>query len=74
MAHTSISGNDKYEGYSSCPIVTKYGKMVLAEFDYDNKPAPSFPIDTTKERYSMWLFKKYFLPWMYWNAMLKGTT
>ena len=73
MAHASINGNKQYDGYSSCPLVTKYGKMVLAEFDYDNKPSPSFPFDTTKERYSMWLFKKHFLPWMYWNAMLKGT-
>lgn len=73
MAHASINGNKKYTGYSSCPLVTQYGKMVLAEFDYDNKPTPSFPIDTTKERYSMWLFKKHFLPWMYWNAMLRGT-
>ena len=73
MKHAPINGNLKYNGYSSCPLVTKYGKMVLAEFDYDNKPTPSFPIDTTKERYSMWLFKKHFLPWMYWNAMLKGT-
>jgi len=23
----------KYNGYSSCPLVTGYGKMVLAEFD-----------------------------------------
>jgi len=73
MEHASINGNKKYDGYSSCPLVTQYGKMVLAEFDYDNKPTPSFPFDTTKERYSMWLFKKHFLPWMYWNAMLKGT-
>ncbi|MFP4093363.1 MAG: FAD-dependent oxidoreductase [Cyclobacteriaceae bacterium] len=72
MEHASINGNKQYNGYSSCPLVTSYGKMVLAEFDYDNNPAPSFPIDTTKERYSMWLFKKHFLPWMYWNAMLKG--
>ena len=69
-----LNGNAKaYNGYSSCPLVTGYGKMVLAEFDYNNKPAMSFPIDQTKERYSMWLFKKYGLPWMYWNKMLRGT-
>jgi len=27
-------GNKSYNGYSSCPLVTDYGKMVLAEFDY----------------------------------------
>ncbi|WP_299708130.1 FAD/NAD(P)-binding oxidoreductase [uncultured Pontibacter sp.] len=67
---------EKYEGYSSCPFITGYGKMVLAEFKYDNMrdsdPFISKFIDTTKEQYSMWLLKKYGLPWMYWNLMLKG--
>ena len=27
-------GTMSYNGYSSCPLVTDYGKMVLAEFDY----------------------------------------
>jgi len=47
--------------------------MLLAEFDYTMQPAPSIPlIDTTKERKDMWLLKKYGLPALYWNAMLKG--
>lgn len=63
----------QYDGYSSCPLVTRYGKVVMAEFDYDNKPAPSVPlVDTTKEQTSMWMLKKHFIPWMYWNMMLKG--
>lgn len=28
----------KYNGYTSCPLVTGYGKLVLAEFDYDGNP------------------------------------
>lgn len=65
-----------YEGYSSCPLVTGYGKMVLAEFKYDNvrdsdKLISTF-VDTTKEQWSMWLLKKFALPWLYWNKMLKG--
>jgi sulfide:quinone oxidoreductase len=23
-------------------------------------------------RIAAWILKKYFLPWLYWNAMLKG--
>jgi sulfide:quinone oxidoreductase len=61
-----------YGGYSSCPLVTGYGKLVLAEFDYDNNPMPSFPFDTTKERKSMYLLKQYVLPKLYWHGMLKG--
>lgn len=65
-----------YNGYSSCPLVTGYGKMVLAEFDYDGNrdsdPILSKLFDTGKELYPMWLLKKYGLPFMYWNLMLKG--
>jgi sulfide:quinone oxidoreductase len=47
--------------------------MLLAEFDYTGKPAPSIPLlDTQKERYDMFLLKRYGLPWMYWNLMLRG--
>jgi sulfide:quinone oxidoreductase len=61
-----------YDGYASCPLITGYGKLVLAEFDYANRPTPSFPFDTTKERYSMWLLKKDVLPLLYWHGMLRG--
>ena len=62
-----------YDGYASCPLTTARNKMLLAEFDYTMEPAPSFPvIDTTKERRDMWLLKRYGLPAMYWNLMLKG--
>ncbi len=64
------------EGYSSCPLVTGYGKMVLAEFKYDNvrdsDPFVSKFVDTARETWSMWLLKKYGLPVLYWNRMMKG--
>jgi len=65
--------NASYNGYGSCPLVVGYGKLVLAEFDYDNKPQETFPFDQAKPRWSMWFLKKYILPWMYWNKILKGT-
>jgi len=64
--------NGKYNGYACCPLVTGYGKTIMAEFDYDKKLTPSFPLDPTIERFSMWLVKLYLLPWLYWNRMLKG--
>ena len=45
---------------------------MLAEFDYDNEPAESFPFDQSKERYSMWLLKTQLLPRLYWHGMLRG--
>ncbi|MGJ8725489.1 MAG: NAD(P)/FAD-dependent oxidoreductase [Roseibacillus sp.] len=62
----------KYDGYTSCPIVTARGRLVLAEFGYDKEPAETFPIDQSKPRYSMYLLKKWALPVFYWNGMLKG--
>ncbi|WP_404784478.1 FAD-dependent oxidoreductase [Altericista sp. CCNU0014] len=62
----------RYNGYSCCPLITGFGKTILAEFDYDGKPEPSFPLDPTQERYSMWILKRHVLPWVYWNRMLKG--
>jgi len=62
----------KYDGYTCCPIITSYNSVVLAEFNYEGEPISSFFIDLAKERYSMFLVKRYLLPWLYWNRMLKG--
>lgn len=61
-----------YNGYTSCPIVTGYGRLILAEFDYDNKRRESFPFDQSKERWSMFQLKRYILPWLYWHKILPG--
>jgi sulfide:quinone oxidoreductase len=63
----------RYDGYTSCPLVTARNRMLLAEFDYDLTPKPSIPlINTMKPRYDMWLLKRYGLPALYWRLMLKG--
>lgn len=62
----------RYDGYSSCPLVTEIGKVMLAEFGYDGKLMPTFPLDPTVPRTSMWILKKYLLPQLYWKVMLKG--
>lgn len=72
MKENKVTDDKRYHGYTSCPLTTGYGEMLLAEFDYDNNPDPSLPINTTKPRWSMWLLKKYVLPVMYWHGMLRG--
>jgi sulfide:quinone oxidoreductase len=63
----------RYDGYTSCPLVTARHKMLLAEFDYDLRPTPSIPfLDTTRERTDMWFLKRYGLPRLYFDGMLKG--
>ncbi|MBT5394303.1 MAG: NAD(P)/FAD-dependent oxidoreductase [Flavobacteriaceae bacterium] len=70
--------NKSYNGYSSCPLVTGYGKMVLAEFDYKNNFIPDPKLkqllirDSSKEHWRLWMLKKYMLPYLYWNKMMKG--
>jgi len=61
-----------YDGYTACPVVTGYGKLVMAEFDYTKTPKESFPFDQNQERYSMYALKAYALPRLYWHGMLRG--
>eukprot|EP00913_Durusdinium_trenchii_P028496 g26724.t1 len=73
--HAAMSGKPlaaHYNGYTSCPVVTGYGSLILAEFDYDKNPDETFPFNQAKERRSMYLLKKYILPLLYWKGMLKG--
>jgi sulfide:quinone oxidoreductase len=65
----------KYDGYSSCPLVTKKGAVMMMEFGYDGKILETFTpfgIDQSQEQYPMWLVKSEVLPWVYWNLMVKG--
>ncbi|GIX49427.1 MAG: pyridine nucleotide-disulfide oxidoreductase [Candidatus Tectimicrobiota bacterium] len=62
----------RYHGYTSCPLITGYGRVMLAEFDYDLRPLSTFPWDPARPRRSMWLLKLYLLPALYWHGMLRG--
>ena len=65
----------RYNGYIACPVVTAYGRMLLCELDYSGRPAPSLRFGNPfRARYDLWLLKKYGLPWLYWNVLLRGGT
>ena len=69
------TGTAVYNGYGSCPLTVERGKIVLAEFLYGGKVAPSFPpyvIDGLKPSRTAWMLKAHVLPRVYWEAMLKG--
>jgi sulfide:quinone oxidoreductase len=62
----------KFDGYTVCPLKTQYGKIMLAEFNYDG-PAPSFPfLDPSRPRWIWWAFDLYMLKPMYWHLMMRG--
>ena len=62
-----------YNGYTSCPLITRVGRAMLIEFDYDNNLTPSFPgvIAPLEELWISWLMKEVALKATY-NAMLRG--
>ena len=62
----------KYAGYTVCPLITGIGTVMMAEFDWDVKPTPSFPLDPTVERWVFWLLKVYALKPMTMYGMLSG--
>ena len=63
----------KYDGYSACPIVTEYGKVLMCEFGYEDKLLPTIPfLDPAVERGMWWILKVHGLKPMYYHGMLKG--
>ncbi|XP_077524567.1 sulfide:quinone oxidoreductase, mitochondrial-like [Amblyomma americanum] len=64
--------NRKYDGYTSCPLVTSYGRCILAEFNSKAEPLETFPFNQAKERGSMFYLKRDMLPLIYWTLFLRG--
>ena len=62
----------RYDGYTSCPVVTGRGKLIMAEFNYAKEPIETFPVDQRAERFSMYALKAHMLPRLYWHGMLRG--
>lgn len=66
-----------YNGYTVCPLITGYGKIMMAEFGYKGTDGsdtvlPSAPLDPSQERWMWWLLKVYALKPMYFSGMLRG--
>ncbi len=66
-------GQRRYNGYTSCPLITRVGRAMLVEFDYQDNLTPSFPgvIAPLEELWISWLMKEVALKATY-NAMLRG--
>lgn len=65
--------SSRYDGYTSCPLITRLGRAMLVEFDYDNNLVPSFPgvIAPLEELWVSWVMKTMALKPTY-IAMLRG--
>lgn len=62
----------KYDGYTACPFITKKGKAIMVEFDWEGiaPTAPAF--GATRESYLSWLVKLYGFKPMVMKGMMKG--
>ncbi|RXW24149.1 hypothetical protein EST38_g1724 [Candolleomyces aberdarensis] len=69
-----VSAKARYDGYTSCPLLTAYGELMLAEFTYGGVPKETFGqfVDQAKSRRFFYHLKKDLFPAAYWNYMLKG--
>ncbi|WP_180901794.1 NAD(P)/FAD-dependent oxidoreductase [Martelella soudanensis] len=72
-AIAGLEATQFYDGYTSCPLITRVGRAMLVEFDYHNNLTPSFPgiIAPLEELWTSWLMKEIALKATY-NAMLRG--
>ncbi|THH12752.1 hypothetical protein EW146_g7397 [Bondarzewia mesenterica] len=72
---TGKVGSARYDGYTSCPLLTGYGELMLAEFKYGLEPSESFANvlgDQSKPRRLFYHLKKDLFPWAWLNYGVKG--
>ncbi len=67
------TSSELYTGYTSCPLITRLGRAMLIEFDYQNNLVPSFPgvIAPLEELWVSWVMKTMALKPTY-ISMLRG--
>jgi len=70
---TGTPSDERYDGYTSCPLITRLGQAMLIEFDYHDNLVPSFPgvIAPLEELWISWVMKTMALKPTY-LSMLRG--
>ena len=64
--------DEAFDGYTSCPLITREGSAMLIEFDYEGRLTPSLPmIEPLNDSFFAWLMKFRMLKPAY-MAVLKG--
>ncbi|KAF8201416.1 FAD/NAD(P)-binding domain-containing protein [Pholiota molesta] len=71
---TGKVGKAGYDGYTSCPLLTGYGQLMLAEFKYGLEPKETFNwiFDQSRPNRAFYHLKKDLFPYIYWNYMVNG--
>ena len=64
--------DQQFNGYTSCPLITRVGSALLVEFDHDGNLVPSLPlIDPLQDSFFAWTMKVHLLKPAY-VAVLRG--
>ena len=64
--------DQSFDGYTSCPLITREGSAMLIEFDYEGRLTPTLPvIEPLQDSFFAWLMKIRMLKPAY-LAVLKG--
>lgn len=66
------SPQERFDGYTSCPLITREGSAWLVEFDYEGRLTPTIPvIDPLQDSFMAWMMKVRLLKPAY-IGVLKG--
>ncbi|NLK66795.1 MAG: NAD(P)/FAD-dependent oxidoreductase [Campylobacteraceae bacterium] len=63
---------DGYDGYTACPFLTRYGKAIMVEFNWEGTASSMEAFGKTRESYINWLAKVYGFKPMIMKGMMKG--
>ncbi len=62
----------RYDGASGCPLLTRYGRCMMFEFDYEGRLVNEWLYQSTRETRLWWEFKVHGLKRLYRHVMVNG--
>ncbi len=62
----------RYDGTSGCPLLTRYGRCMMFEFDYNGELVNEWLYQPTRETRRWWTFKVHGLKRLYRHVMIEG--
>ncbi|TVR65300.1 MAG: NAD(P)/FAD-dependent oxidoreductase [Gemmatimonadales bacterium] len=62
----------RYDGASGCPLLTRYGRCMMFEFDFEGRLVNEWLYQSTRETRLWWEFKVHGLKRLYRHVMLNG--
>ncbi|MCH8558729.1 MAG: NAD(P)/FAD-dependent oxidoreductase [Balneolia bacterium] len=64
--------SNSYDGASGCPLLTRYGRCIMTEFDFEGNLQQEWLFQSTRETRFWWDFKVHALKRLYRHVMING--